>query len=92
MPDNRHHQGTEEVRWVFPVYIFGDQPNIGEQLVEHAAVIQKDKVEQQAQRCSADDNGEKVNRAEELRPEFDLVYQKRKNERKPYLNYHGECH
>ena len=85
------------IKWlgVLPVDVLRDEAQVGQQLVEHPAVVEENEVKHQTQGGGGDDDGEKVQGPEQLGPHPDGVHQQRQNEGNAHLEDHsadGEKH
>ncbi|MPN24102.1 hypothetical protein SDC9_171496 [bioreactor metagenome] len=63
-----------------------------QQLVEHAAVVEKDNVKEQAKRGCTDDDRKEIQRSKELRADLDAVYDEREHERGTHLKHQRKDH
>ena len=89
LPHNRGQHGEQEVGLIFPVDVFRYNAHVCQKLVHHAAVIQENQVEHQSQSGGGDDNGEKVERTEQLSAHPDAVHQQRQDQGDAYLENDG---
>ena len=74
---------------VLPVDVLRDDSQVGQQLVEHAAVIQEDQIEHQAQGGGGNHDGEEVQGPEQLGPHPYGVHQKGQDQGDAHLKDHG---
>ncbi|MPM90008.1 hypothetical protein SDC9_137124 [bioreactor metagenome] len=87
LPKHRKQHRKEVILLALPVDVCGGDAEVLQQLIEHAAVVEENEVKEQAQRRRADDDREKIQRAKELLPDADAVYDQREHERGTHLKH-----